>query len=219
VKALGGSLRGVRAAYTDSLGFAPAVDPEVARAAQRAARALREAGCRVDVVDPGWTSPYDLWRTTFYGGIAARLAPHRDRRDALDEGLLAIVEEALSWAPTRFAQAWFDRHAWVQQPAAFFEKYDVLLSPAVACPPLRIGQLFATEIAGRAVGRDAGSVFTFPFNVTGQPAASVPCGFTAAGLPIGLQIVGRRFADALVLRVSAALERLRPWAGRRPPEP
>jgi len=89
-------------------------------------------------------------------------------------------------------------------------------APAVACPPLRIGELFATEIAGKPVGREAGSAFTFIFNMTGQPAASVPCGFTKAGLPIGVQIVGRRFADATVLRACAAFEHARPWAARRP---
>jgi aspartyl-tRNA(Asn)/glutamyl-tRNA(Gln) amidotransferase subunit A len=67
------------------------------------------------------------------------------------------------------------------------------------------------------VGRDAGSVFTFPFNLTGQPAASVPCGFTKAGLPIGLQVVGRRFDDVSVLRACALFEAARPWAPRRPP--
>ena len=218
VKGLGSSLKGLRVACSDTLGFAPAVDPEIRAATQRAARGLREVGCRVDVVDPGWASPFDFWRTIFYGGIATRLAPHRERREEIDEGLLAIVEEVLGWPPSRFVQAWLDRLAWWQPVRAFFEKYDLLLTPTVACPPLRMGQLFATEIAGIPVGRDAGSALTFGFNLTGQPAASVPCGLTEAGLPIGLQVVGRRFADALVLRASAALERLRPRADRRPPE-
>jgi aspartyl-tRNA(Asn)/glutamyl-tRNA(Gln) amidotransferase subunit A len=219
VKALGGSLRGLRVACSATLGgIAPAVDPEIRAAAARAARALRAFGCRVEEVEPRWPSPYDCWRTTFYGGIAARLLPYLDRKSEIDPGLLSIAEEVKGWPPTRYVQAWFDRLAWWQHPRAFFEKYDLLLSPAVACPPLRLGELFATEIGGVKVGRDAGSAFTFPFNLTGQPAASVPCGFTRAGLPIGLQIVGRRFADATVLRASAALERARPWGATRPPE-
>src|SRR5262249_2212893 len=100
----------------------------------------------------------------------------------------------------------------------FFEKYDLLLSPTVANPPLRIGEFFATEIAGKKVGREAGSAFTFPFNMTGQPAATLPCGFTRNGLPIRLPIVGRRLDDGPGLRAPAALERLQPWADRRPPE-
>jgi Asp-tRNA(Asn)/Glu-tRNA(Gln) amidotransferase A subunit family amidase len=218
VKALAGSLKGLRVAYSATLGIAPAVDPEIAAACAKSAHLLRRAGCRVEDVEPSWPSPYDCWRATFYGGIATRLMPYLDRKSEIDPGLLAIVEEVKGWSSTRYVQAWFDRLAWWQHARAFFEKYDLLLSPAVACAPLRIGELFATEIAGKKVGRDAGSAFTFLFNMTGQPAASVPCGFTKGGLPIGLQIAGRRFADATVLRASAALERLQPWAWRRPPE-
>jgi aspartyl-tRNA(Asn)/glutamyl-tRNA(Gln) amidotransferase subunit A len=126
--------------------------------------------------------------------------PSGSGRTRGDHGLRPIIEEALAWAPTRYVQAWLDRLAWWEHPRALFERYDLLLSPTVACPPLRIGEWFAAEIAGRPVGREAGSALTFAFNLTGQPAASVPCGFTRAGLPIGLQVVGRRFADALVLR-------------------
>ncbi len=219
VKALHGSLKGLRVAYTDTLGFAPAVDPEVREATSKAARAFRDFGCRLEHVNPPWPSPYECWRTTFYGGIATRLAPYTDRRSEIDPGLREIVDAALAYPPTKYVQGWFDRLAWWQHAREFFEKWDLLLSPTVACPPLRVGTLFATEIGGVPVGRDAGSAFTFAFNMTGQPAASVPCGFTKAGLPIGLQIVGRRFDDVTVLRASAAFERARPWAQHRPPEP
>jgi Asp-tRNA(Asn)/Glu-tRNA(Gln) amidotransferase A subunit family amidase len=215
VKALEGSLKGLRVAYSGTLGFAPAVDPEIATATAKAAREFRRFGCRVEDVNPAWPSPYDCWRTLFYGGIATKLAPHRDRRDALG-AVLDIVEEALTFPPTKYVQAFFDRLAWYQHARAFFETYDLLLSPTCANPPLRIGEYFSNEIGGVKVGRDAGSAFTFAFNMTGQPAATVPCGFTEAGLPIGLQIVGRRFADATVLRASAAFEAARPWAQHRP---
>ncbi len=79
-----------------------------------------------------------------------------------------------------------------------------------------LGILWPSEIDGKPVDREAGSAFTFPFNMTGQPAATVPCGFTRDGLPIGLQIVGRRFDDVTVLRAAAAFEAARPWAQRRP---
>ena len=216
VKALGGSLGGLRVAYSDTLGFAPAVDPEVRAATRRAARAFRELGCRVEAADPKWPSPYECWRTTFYGGIAARLAPYLDRRAEIDPELRPIVEEALAAPPTKYIQAWFDRLAWWQHARAFFETYDLLLSPTVACLPLRVGEPWVTEIGGVKVGREAGSAFTFAFNLTGQPAATVPCGLTRDGLPIGLQIVGRRFDDVTVLRASAAFEAARPWADRRP---
>ena len=114
-------------------------------------------------------------------------------------------------------QAWFDRLAWWQHPRAFFEKYDLLLTPTLACPPFKVGLDNPTEIAGRPAVPYAWIPFTYPFNLTGPPAASVPAGFTSDGLPVGLQIVGRRFADATVMRAAAAFEQLRPWAQHRPP--
>ena len=87
---------------------------------------------------------------------------------------------------------------------------------AQANDPFAVGLDNPAEIAGRAVSPYDWTPFTWPFNVTGQPAASVPCGFTRDGLPIGLQIVGRRHADVTVLRASAAFERARPWVSRRP---
>jgi aspartyl-tRNA(Asn)/glutamyl-tRNA(Gln) amidotransferase subunit A len=72
------------------------------------------------------------------------------------------------------------------------------------------------EVAGRKVHIIGWLIFTYPFNLTGNPAASIPCGWTADGLPIGMQLIGRRFADALVLQASAAFEQVRPWAQRRP---
>jgi aspartyl-tRNA(Asn)/glutamyl-tRNA(Gln) amidotransferase subunit A len=217
VRALRADLDGLRVAYSDTLGFAPAVDPEVREATLRAARELKRFGCRVEPVDPRWPSPFECWRTIFFVGIATRLAPYLDRRDEIDSGLLAIVEEALTYPPTRFVQAWLDRLAWCDHVSRFFTTYDLLLSPTVACPAFPIGIDYPKEIAGVAVTREAASAFTFAFNVTGQPAASVPCGFTRDGLPIGLQVVGRRFDDATVLRASAALETANPWAAKRPP--
>jgi aspartyl-tRNA(Asn)/glutamyl-tRNA(Gln) amidotransferase subunit A len=217
VKALSGSLKGWRVAWTDDLGFADVVDPEVSAVCARAARAFRELGCRVEEVQPGWPSPREAWYEIFCGGIAARLAPFLERRAEIDAGLVRIIETALRNPPTKYVQAWFDRLAWWQHPRAFFDKYDLLLTPTTACPPFAVGLDNPTEIAGRPAGAYAWIPFTYPFNVTGQPAASVPAGFTASGLPIGLQIVGRRFADAAVLRASAAFERLRPWAQHRPP--
>ena len=216
VKALKGSLKGLRVAYSETLGLAPAVDPEVRDATAKAARVFRELGCRVEATNPSWASPWEPWRAIFLGGIAARLAPYLDRKKEIDAGLLAIVEESLAWPPAKYVQAWVDRLAWCAKAMAFFERYDLLLTPTVASPPFPHGILYPGEIDGVKVGREASSIFTYPFNLTGQPAASVPCGFTKDGLPIGLQIVGRRFDDVTVLRASAAFETARPWMARRP---
>jgi aspartyl-tRNA(Asn)/glutamyl-tRNA(Gln) amidotransferase subunit A len=216
VRAIRGGVKGLRVAYAEDLGNLIAVDPEVRQAAARAARAFRELGCRVEVVAPRWPSPADCWFEIFCGGIATRLLPYRDRKDDIEPGLLAIIGATAANAPSRFVQAWFDRLAWWQHPRAFFERYDLLLTPTVACPPFALGLDHPGEIAGKTVASYGWLPYTYPFNLTGQPAASVPCGFTRDGLPIGLQIVGRRFDDALVLRAAAAFERARPWANARP---
>ena len=216
LKVVKGTLKGLRVAYTDDLGFADAVDPEVRAECARAARAFRELGCRVETVSPGWPSPREAWQEIFCGGIAARMAPYRDRKSEIEPGLLGLIEDTLTHEPTRYVQAWFDRLAWWQHPRAFFEKYDLLLTPTIACPPFAADAEGPDEIAGTRVDRYGWIPFTYPFNVTGQPACSVPCGFTRAGLPIGLQIVGRRFDDATVLRAAAAFERARPWAAAHP---
>jgi aspartyl-tRNA(Asn)/glutamyl-tRNA(Gln) amidotransferase subunit A len=215
--ALRGTLRGLRVAYSDDLGFADAVDPEVRALCAKAARAFRELGCRVEEVNPGWPSPREPWGVIFCGGIATRMAGSLDRRDEIDPGLVHLIEDYLKAGPTRYVQAWFDRLAWWQHPRAFFEKYDLLLTPTIACPPFAVGLDNPTEIGGKPVSAYAWIPFTYPFNMTGQPAASVPCGFTRAGLPVGLQIVGRRFDDVGVLRAAAGFERIRPWRQDRPP--
>jgi aspartyl-tRNA(Asn)/glutamyl-tRNA(Gln) amidotransferase subunit A len=217
VKALRGDLKGLRVAFSPDLGFADVVDPEVAAACANATKAFREAGARVEEVNPAWPSPRDAWYAIFCGGIATRLDAYLDRRNEIEPGLWRIIEWYRSQPPSTYVQAWFDRLAWWQHPRSFFEKYDLLLTPTIACPPFDVNLDNPSEIAGTPVPPYGWIPFTYPFNLTGQPAASVPCGFTKSGLPIGLQIVGRRFDDVTVLRASAAFERARPWAGVRPP--
>jgi len=189
----------------------------VSAACARAAKVFRELGCRVDEVQPKWPSPKACWEEIFCGGIATRMAPYLDRRSEIDAGLYQIIERTLKNPPTAYPQAWLDRLAWWQHPRAFFEKYDLLLTPTIACPPFRVNQDNPPEIAGRPAAAYAWIPFTYPFNLTGQPASSVPCGFSKDGLPIGLQIVGRRYDDMTVMRASAAFEKARPWIQHRPP--
>ena len=127
----------------------------------------------------------------------------------LGEGMSAV----------ELARLFEQRAALYRAVAAFFEQYDLLLTPTIAVPPFPTDGPEPSEIAGRAVDRRGfGWIpFTYPFNLTGHPAISVPAGWTDDDLPIGLQIVGPRNGDAAVLRAAAAFEAARPWAHRRPP--
>ncbi|HYB74565.1 MAG TPA: amidase [Candidatus Sulfotelmatobacter sp.] len=215
--ALGDGIRGLHVAWSPDLGYA-LVDPAVRGSCAAAARAFEGIGCRVEEASPGFADPSEAWSTLFYGAIAARLGPYLPQwRDRMDPGLVPLVEKGQGFTGVQFAEAGFRRAALWDGVRRFFGIYDLMLTPTVAVPPLPLGQTEDIEIAGRRVPRWQAFPFNLPFNLTGQPAATVPCGWTETGLPIGLQIVGRRFADATVLKAAAAFEAARPWEGRRPP--
>lgn len=219
VKALRGNIKGLRVAYSDDLGFTETLDPEVRQVCAKAATAFRELGGRVETVAPHWPSPRECWHEIFCGGIATRMMPFLERREEIEAGLYKIMQTTLANPPTKYVQAWFDRLEWWQHPRAFFERYDLLVTPTVACPPFPVGLDSPAEIAGKPVSLYAWVPFTFPFNLTGQPACSIPCGFTRDGLPVGLQIVGRRYDDVTVLCAAAQFESICPWTDKRPPSP
>src|SRR5262249_38288323 len=127
------------------------------------------------------------------------------------------IEAGRRMTAEEIARAAVRRHAlWVQLDH-FFQQHDILATPAVAVPPFPIGQPPPLEIDGRTVGLRGWIAFTYPFNLAGLPALVVPAGSTAAGLPVGLQLVGRRLDDARLLAAAAAFEVLAPWADRWPP--
>src|SRR4030095_17158045 len=109
------------------------------------------------------------------------------------------------------------RGGWGAPPRPLSETYDSTPPPPGPCPPFKIGLDNPNEIAGRPAEPYEWIPFTYPFNMTGQPACSVPAGFTADKPPVGLQIVGRRFDDVTVLRGTRAFERAQPWQNFKPP--
>jgi aspartyl-tRNA(Asn)/glutamyl-tRNA(Gln) amidotransferase subunit A len=121
------------------------------------------------------------------------------------------------WRAEDFTDAQTVRKAVVNAMWRFMDRYDLLLTPTLTTPPFPVHMQGPERVGGRYVRDTAWLSFTYPFNLTGQPAATVPAGFTADGLPVGLQIVGGHLADGLVLRAAAAFEAARPWAEHRPP--
>jgi aspartyl-tRNA(Asn)/glutamyl-tRNA(Gln) amidotransferase subunit A len=214
VRGLETDVRDVRVAWSPTFGYA-----QVAAGGRggpgAAALRFQELGCRVELVERVFEDPDPIWAPLFYAGVAARLQDALPAwRDRIDPGLLEVIEEGMRLSAMAFKKAEFGRAAFYQDVRKLFLKYDLLLSPTLAAVPFAAGMERPLESPGRS--RLSWVAFTYPFNLTGQPAATVPCGFTADGLPVGLQIVGARLQDALVLRAAAVFEASVPWAGRRP---
>ena len=227
-----GGIAGLRVAWTPDWGRAP-VDPEVRAIAQAAAGRFRDAGAEVAETSPGFPDPGRAFTTLFSAAVAARLAGYLPEwRAQMDPGLVEYIELGQRPTAVDFVQAANVRRLLNDAFRQFFARYDLLLTPTLAAPPLPLGQFYYTEIAGTPVTPLGWQAFTYPINMLGYPAVTVPAGWTArgpaadaageqaqptGGLPVGLQITGPRFADALVLRAAAAFEAIQPWANRRPP--
>ena len=194
------------------------VEPETRKIAEAAARAFSELGLKVEEASPDLGDP-DAILQALYGAAqaGAHAARSPEQKAQMDPALVRYAEASAGRSVVEHVRAVAARQAMVDTLRRFFERYDLLLTPTLGLPAFPLGIVGPDEVAGRAVTH-LGWTLCYPFNYSGQPAVSVPAGFTASGLPVGLQIVGRRLEDALVLRAAAAFETLRPWAAHRPPE-
>ena len=205
---------GKRIAYSPNLGYAR-VDPEVAAICQKAAERLAAAGCHVETIPLDWADPYDTWSVFFFGSAAASLEKKlATQGDLLDPGLRRVVDAGLKLRGVDFANALAARHELWEKVRRVYDRFDLLLCPTLPVPPFAVGQDDADPIDGKVLGPLQWTQFTYPFNLTGQPVASVPAGWTKSGLPVGLQIIGNRHADLLVLQASRAWEQFQPWSMR-----
>lgn len=207
---------GLRIAYCADWGGLP-LDPKVRTICDAAVGVFeRDLGCVVDVTGPPFGWELEMFRTivaadTDIAGLR-RLCAQTGR------GVRPQLQALLDNPPGGEAiiDAGHRRRAAANAMARFMYRYDLLLTPTVACLPFPIDQDGPGFIDGQAVKDDAWTPAEFPANLTGQPSASVPAGWTASGLPVGLQITGRHLADATVLGASAAFEMAKPWRSRRP---
>lgn len=216
LQAMEGPLPGLRVAWSPDLGYAP-IDPEVQKITASAAARFGELGCEVEEAHPGLPDPWDMvdmiWASAFAG---IHLHDLDDVRNLLDPGLLAVIEQGRRFSAPELAEANTRRNDYYHGWRTFMQTYDLLLTPTLPVTAFPAGHNHPEQINGRSTSYLGWTAFTYPFNITGQPAATVPCGFAASGLPVGLQIVGRWRDDITVLRASAAFEALAPWAGNRP---
>jgi aspartyl-tRNA(Asn)/glutamyl-tRNA(Gln) amidotransferase subunit A len=207
--------RPLKIAWSPSFGYA-APDAEVCAIAEAAARTFSELGCVVEEVDaPLGPDPATMWTAEFYAGVAARLAPTlRERRDLLDPEVAATVEQALRMDAETYGCAVRMRYAFRESTRKFFEAYDLLLSPTLPVAGVDVGVSIPPRFEDRNLVTWVS--YTYPFNLTGQPAASIPAGFTRGRLPVGVQLVARAYREDDLMTAAAAFETARPWAQHQP---
>ena len=205
-----GNLRGRRFALSVDLGYY-AIQPDVEAVVRRAADALRDAGAVVEEIDLGWTRQvndewFDLWCVFMSAFFGERVAAFRDR---MDPNVVAMIDRGKAMGATAYKRVEFLRTRMWRDLANLFTRFDALLCPTCAQEAPLADDLDADHDATLADGRYGGLDMTLPFNMVPQcPALSLPAGFTQNGLPVGLQIVGKRFADEDVLAIARGLERI-----------
>jgi aspartyl-tRNA(Asn)/glutamyl-tRNA(Gln) amidotransferase subunit A len=209
-------VKGLKIAYSPDLGGLR-VDPDVASVVAAAARAFESLGARVEEVKPGFADSHDmirlLWGAHYIGNYGQFLDEWRDR---MDPGLVACMDEATRWSAQDYVAMRGRKIGYWDSVRPLFERHDLLLTPTTSVAAFEVGRLNPVGWPQHAWDWFPWASFSYPFNFTGQPAATVPAGFTPGGLPVGLQIVGRRLAEVTVLQAAAAFERVRPWADHRP---
>jgi aspartyl-tRNA(Asn)/glutamyl-tRNA(Gln) amidotransferase subunit A len=217
IAALDRDISGLKIAWSPDFGYA-AVDPEVVDMCSKAARMFEGMRCSVSEDVFSIEAPQEAFRVIFsantYASSGYLLHEHPEK---LTDYFREAMEHAATLTAADYARALGAIGALKAQFDSFFEEYDLLLSPTMAVPAFEIEQHPAI-IDGREVDPFFGYLpFTYPINAIGHTAASVPCGFSADGMPIGLHIVGRHGDEETVLAASAAFERVMPWAENRPP--
>jgi amidase len=213
------SIRGWRIAWTPDLNGLIPVDGEVAQVAEAATRVFRALGAKVESACCDFGEVNDIVLGT--RGLAM-VANHADKlpkwKDQMQKGLVWNIEQGLKLSPEEIGRAEVLRTTLWHRVRAFMETRELLILPTVAVPPFPVEQPYPTHINGKPLDNYTQWFFlTYGITVTALPVISVPCGFTKSGLPVGLQIVGRRRQEAMVLRAAAAFEAAAPWADKIPP--
>jgi aspartyl-tRNA(Asn)/glutamyl-tRNA(Gln) amidotransferase subunit A len=201
-------VRGWRIAYSANLGYAE-VDPEVAALVRQAAMRFDDLGAQVEEVDPDVAGADEIFRRHWYSGAAYLLRNFTaEQKRVMDPGLVDVAEQGAQIAMLDLVDAVQKRGALGARMNQFHESYDLLLTPTLPLAAFDAGREVADVMKEKRWTE--WTPFSYPFNLTQQPAASIPCGLTSAGLPVGLHIVGPRYGDARVLRAARAFETMQP---------
>lgn len=214
-----GDLRGMRIGWSMDLGYFP-VEAQTRRVFMQALDAFRELGCEVEEVFPGFDPGLEehfrvLWCTKLASATEG-LSP--EQHAMLEPCVQALIRRADTYRAIDCGRANLAREAVWNRMLAIHRRHDLLLCPTTSIASFRVDEDPPRAIDGIAVDPLLGWFLTYPFNLTGHPAASIPCGRTPEGMPVGMQIIGRRLDDALVLRAARCFESIRPWPRVASPE-
>jgi amidase len=214
-----GDYRGKRIAWSPDLGGICPVEPEVVRICQRAARKFEDLGCTVEEAAPDFADIMEIIQGLRVVSSVFNYAHLQGVEEGIDNQFFKqFLNAGRETSAAELAAAERKRTALWFRVQAFFEKYDLLLCPTTSAPAFRADHLFPQVIGGKPIeNRIESYLLTYALSMVSVPAISVPAGWTEERLPVGLQIVGNRLADRTVLRAAASLERIAPWADRRPP--
>ena len=206
---LDAGIKGLRVAYSPTLGYAR-IAPDVGKLTAAAVKSLESQGAIVEYADPGFSSPRDAFWSLWTASCAKVVAGLSDaQRAMLDPGLQVAADHGARLSAVDLVNAEVERALLMQKANQFLTRHDVLLTPTVAVPALPVAQDL-NDPGAEEIWIDW-TPFSYPFNLSRQPAANIPCGFTAAGLPVGLQAVAALGRDELVLRVARAYEAMHPF--------
>ena len=215
--ALTGDLGELKIAFSPDPGHAR-VDREVADLVEQAARDFESFGCRVEDVQPSWGKDGPEIARFFWAVHESPLAVHLEGfEDRMDPGLVACIRAGSGHSAETYLAMRARKLDYIERMHRFMADWDLLLTPSVSVAAFPAERLQPEHWPTHPWDWLSWSEFCYPFNMSGLPAASVPCGFTDTGLPVGLQIVGKRLDDSLVLRAAAAFQRTRAWVQHRPP--
>jgi aspartyl-tRNA(Asn)/glutamyl-tRNA(Gln) amidotransferase subunit A len=209
--------KNLKIGYSFDLGFIKAVDPEVEKAVMGSVQKFDEFGWQQEKIKMKLKRPEMTFNTLVTAGLAHDLEAYLEEwQEKMSPNLVRMVQAGLTYSAVDLERAMYQRKLIHEEIFKQFQKYDVLITPSTAVYPFELGKMFPSKIAGKRASPVAWMSFTFPFNLTGNPAASIPCGWSSEGTPIGMQIVGKQFDEETVLQVSKTFEELQPWQEKKP---
>ena len=203
--------------FSLDLGYAKVIDLDVKEKFLNSVQKFEEFGWTVEPAKFKIRNPERIlltYHSVLFGyDLMSKL---QDSREKMHPGLIKAVEAGVSATVKDFVRSMSRRKLVYDKFYQYFKKYDILLTPTTGLPAFELGILFPTQINGKMVSPTAWAPLVSVFNMTGHPAASIPCGWSSDGLPVGMQIVGNKFDDLTVLQVSKTFEEIAPWQDKRP---